>query len=217
MALRIFITATNTDIGKTHTTLKLLEAFTRMGLRVGAFKPVETGVTNLPQDGTALHNALKRFNPAFQEIGLETIVPVRFQLPAAPYVAKGTNPIDYQTIDRAFEKIEAVADVVIIEGAGGILVPLDDETTMLDLARRFNAAILLVGHCRLGCINDLMLNIRLFEQAGLEYRWVLNCRDDDQTFAAVSLPYLRDRFGTVPVLQRDLFSVARSFLPQEAP
>jgi len=92
MPLKIFVTATNTDIGKTHTTLLLMEEAAKRGLRPLAFKPVETGVTGgVAPDGSRLLEASKRLNPDAASLRLEDIVPYRFELPAAPIVAKGNR------------------------------------------------------------------------------------------------------------------------------
>lgn len=212
MAKRIFVTATNTDIGKTHTTRLLIEALSRMGLRVGVFKPIETGVDSTPPDGAALFEAAVTHNRSLAQLSLEDIVPVRFPLPAAPYVANGGRKIDFALIERSLAKIETFCDVVLIEGAGGLFVPVDAKTMMIDLPRRFNAVTLLVTHCRLGCINDTLLNLKALDDAGLSYVWAFNCRDSDLSFEQTSLPYFRDHFGTLYFVREEIDAIARSLL-----
>jgi dethiobiotin synthetase len=212
LAKRIFVTATNTDIGKTHTMKLLIAAFSRMGLRTGVFKPIETGVDSLPLDGKALFESASAHNPSLEQLSLEEIVPVRFSLPAAPDVASGGEEIDFALIDRSLEKIEALCDVVLIEGAGGLFVPIDEKTMMIDLPRRFHAVTFLVTHCRLGCINDTLLNLKALDDAGLPYLWGFNCRGDDDTFDRTSLPYFLHRFEKLCFIQDDIDSIARSLL-----
>lgn len=212
MAKRIFVTATNTDIGKTYTTKLLIEAYSRMGLRVGIYKPIETGVVDFPVDGKSLFETASSFNPALSELSLNDIVTLQFPLPAAPYVASGGAPIDLALFERGLEKIESLCDIVLIEGAGGLLVPIDEETMMIDLPRRFHAVTLLVTHCRLGCINDTLLNLKALQDAALPFVWGFNCRENDLAFEQTSLPYFQNRFKTLYFIQEDIDSIARTLL-----
>jgi len=212
LAERIFITATNTDVGKTYTTLKLMEQFSLLGYRVGAFKPIETGVIDLPPDGSRLCNAMHEHNPDTRHLGINDIVPLQYRLPAAPFVASGGLAFDVQKSMAALEKIEAHCDVVLIEGAGGLLVPVDATTMMIDLAEKLGATILLVTHCKLGCINDTLLNLNLLKQRTLPYKWVLNCHEDDSAFETVSLPYFETAFGTFYRLENDAQTLCETLI-----
>lgn len=212
MAKRIFVTATNTDIGKTYTTKLLMEAFNRMGFRVGVYKPIETGVMDFPVDGKSLFETASSFNPALSELTLNDIVTLQFPLPAAPYVASGGVSIDLALFKRGLEKIESLCDVVFIEGAGGLFVPIDETSMMIDLPRYFNAVTLLVTHCRLGCINDTLLNLKALDDAQLPYVWGFNCRESDLSFEQTSLPYFAHRFETLYFIRDDIDAIARSLL-----
>lgn len=212
MSKRIFVTATNTNIGKTHTSLLLIEAFTRLGLRVGVYKPIETGVTEVPSDGNALFQAARTHNQTLNALSIEDIVTLQFPLPAAPFVANEGRKIDLSLFDKALEKIETLCDVVIIEGAGGLMVPVDEETMMIDLARYFNAVTLLVTHCNLGCINDTLLSIQALEKAKLPFIWALNCRLDDTDFTTTSLPYFNHQFKKIFRIDQDIDTIAKALL-----
>lgn len=212
MAIRIFVTATNTDVGKTYTTLRLLHHYASKGYRVGAIKPIETGVTDFPPDGSQLLEAMKTLNPECRDLSIDTVVPLRFALPAAPYVANGARSIDFERIEKALECVEARCDILLIEGAGGLFVPLDPDHMIIDLIRRFDAKALLVSHCRLGCINDTLLNLRALDAAGIPYRWALNRRPDDSAFETVSAPYFKARFAPFYILQENLETLAESLL-----
>lgn len=189
---RIFVTATNTGIGKTYTTLQLMEQIAAAGLRVGVLKPIETGVQDLPEDGALLHEALLRLNPSAAGATVDDVVPLQFALPAAPLIAKEKALIDYHAIDKALEKMEAVCDVCLIEGAGGLMVPVDEYIAMIDLIIRFEAQALLVAHCKLGCINDTLLSLEALRQRKIPHLFALNCRGEED-FDAISRPYF-DRF-----------------------
>ena len=212
LAQRIFVTATNTDIGKTYTTLQLIRHYAKSGYRVGAIKPIETGVDEFPPDGSLLLQTLKEVNPGFADFGVDDIVPVQMELPAAPYVASGAKPIDFSKIDKALSRIEERCDILIIEGAGGLLVPLDKEHMIIDLISRYNAKALLVSHCRLGCINDTLLNLMALDTAKISHEWVLNRREGDTTYDTVSAPYFNDRFETVFILQDNIEELAERLL-----
>lgn len=190
MKKRIFVTATNTDIGKTHTTKLLLREFASRGFRVGAIKPIETGVVNFDaKDAKELLGVLRELNSEFANINLEDIVPIVYELAASPFVASRGKELDIKKLDSAIEKLEKYCDILIIEGAGGLLVPLDCELMMVDLVSHFKASAILVTHCSLGCINDTLLSKRVLEDANIKHLVVFNCREDDTGFEAISLPY----------------------------
>jgi dethiobiotin synthetase len=200
----IFITATNTEIGKTYTTVKLMHALTAKGYRVGVIKPIETGVEEQPADGTLLLQTLKALNPEAQAMEIGDVVPVQMALPAAPFVAKGDEEIDWDAIDQAVEAMGAVCDICLIEGAGGLLVPVDEETDMIDVIERFHAKALLVAHCKLGCINDLRLSLEALSRRGIPHEWVLNCREGMEDFRKTSQPYFDEEHSGWLTLQEDI-------------
>lgn len=194
MSKRIFITATNTNVGKTYTTLQLLAAYTQMGYRVGVYKPIETGVNGLPADGSLLLKHAQYSNPELKGFKASDIVTLSLPLPAAPYIANKGKKIDLSRFDTALNKIEKHCDIILIEGVGGMMVPLDDELMMIDLARHFNATTLLVTHCSLGCINDTLLSIERLKQLNIPYLWTFNCHKNRDNFTHISLPYFKQKF-----------------------
>jgi len=208
----IFITATNTDIGKTYATLNLIEALGKRGLRVGVFKPIETGVVELPLDGKLLLDAVKKTNPDLRDFTCEDIVPYQFPLPAAPYVSKGRRNIDLKVLRVAFKKISKVSDIMLIEGAGGLMVPIEKDLYMYDLIDFFDAKALLVTHSKLGCINDTLLNINFLDSLGVEYIWCVNLRDKEG-FEEKTLPFYKEKFGKVLTLQDDLEEIIERLIP----
>lgn len=212
MSKRIFVSATNTDIGKTYTSKLLIAAFSRLGYRVGVYKPIETGVTTLPHDGNELFQYALSFNPDLSKLSLDDIVTLQYPLPAAPYVANEGRTIDLTLFEKALAKIETVCDIVIIEGAGGLMVPIDEHTMMIDLPRYFNAVTFLVTHCNLGCINDTLLSLKALEDTRLPHLWGLNCRSSDQGFEKTSLPYLSHRFASLYRIDKDIDAIAKALL-----
>ena len=189
MKKRIFVTATNTDVGKTYTTKLLLKEFAARGLGVGVIKPIETGVREYPLDGEALLECVKELNPKLWALDIEDVVPITYELPAAPFVASGGKRLDLQKILSAIEEIENQCDVLIIEGAGGLYVPIDGELMMLDLIEKLSAVALLVTHCSLGCINDTLLSQKALQSRNISHAIAFNCRDTDEVFTKISEPY----------------------------
>jgi len=190
MNKRIFVTATNTDIGKTYTSKLILKEFASRGLRVGVIKPIETGiVSGVYPDGDELLSTCRTYNQEFKALHVEDIVPISYELAAAPVIASNNKKLNLKKIDEAIQKIEKLCDVLIIEGAGGLYVPLDDEYMIIDLIKYLKAKTLLVTHCSLGCINDTLLSKKALEDENIAHVVGFNCRDKDSDFAKVSQPY----------------------------
>ncbi|MFT7859562.1 MAG: dethiobiotin synthase [Sulfurimonas sp.] len=199
MAKRIFITATNTDIGKTYTTKLLMRELTEKGYKVGVIKPIETGVIDgIYLDGDLLLSHLKEVNPLAKDLQVQDIVPISYELPAAPYISSDFGTIDYGKIDESVKKMESICDVLLIEGAGGLFVPVDHKMMMIDLIEYFDAEALLVSHCSLGCINDALIHKKALDDRGIKNELVFNCRDEEEkSFETISLPYFQKIFPEV--------------------
>ena len=189
MTKRIFVTATNTDIGKTYTTKLLINEFAARGIRVGVIKPIETGVVNTALDGQELFESIKAVNLEFKDLSVNDIVPITYELAAAPYIASNKEKLDLIKLESAIEKIEKLCDLLIIEGAGGLYVPIDDEYMIIDLIKYLNASALLVTHCSLGCINDTLLSEKALRDNEIKFITAFNCKNNDKSFSTVSEPY----------------------------
>ena len=209
---RIFITATNTDIGKTYTTKLLLKEFASRGLRVGVMKPIETGVVTNAPDGDMLLSLIKELNNEFKELSRKDIVPITYELPAAPYVSSKNKPLDLQLIDTTVKRLEKLCDILIIEGAGGLYVPIDENMMMIDLIQYLDAKSLLVTHCALGCINDTLLSVNALKEKNLEHNVVFNCREHNENFEIVSQPYFLETGFEVLKLEKDIKQVCDNLL-----
>ncbi len=208
----LFITATNTDVGKTYTTLKLLELYARLGYRVGVMKPIETGVKNAPKDATRLFKKACTLNPVLNALTLDDICPIRFTLPAAPIVANNLEPIDLAPLKKSYDKLNKMCDLILIEGAGGLLTPINLNFYMADLIPFFDAKALLVCDDALGAINQIHLNLHYLASQKIAYEWIINQRDPH--FEQISKPYLQAHFGKVETIEHDLATVARRLLDQ---
>ncbi|WP_457560315.1 dethiobiotin synthase [Caminibacter sp.] len=203
--MNIFISANNTECGKTYTTLKLIEKFSSLGYRVGVFKPVETGVEDYPLDGKKLFKKACIYNPKLKTLTLNDIVPVQLKLPAAPVVA---GEVDFEKIKKAYEKIRPLCDILLIEGAGGLLVPVNEKFKMIDFVKFFNAKLFLVIRSNLGCINDFLLNKFYLETNKIPFIWAVNLMDE--SYFKITHPYLKKHNPLL--IQKDLDKIAKKLL-----
>ena len=197
--MNLFITANNTNMGKTYTTLKLIEALSKE-FKVGVFKPIETGVKKYPLDGKILLETTKKVNPDFKDINLDDVVPIQFSLPAAPIVC---GEIDFRKIDESYKKLKKRCDILLIEGAGGIAVPITKNFIMKDFIDYFNAKSFLVIGGKLGCINDLTLNLNFFTPD----IWAINVLEE--SFFKTTYPYLKQKYKNPLLIQNDLDKIVQ--------
>jgi dethiobiotin synthetase len=186
-----FIAGTDTGVGKTEVARALLERLAASGLRPVALKPVETGcASDAPEDALALRKAC---GPPGDALELDRVCPYRFELPAAPLVAAGGRTIDLGRIEALVR--EAMGPIVV-EAAGGLLVPLTREivqgspvsrmVTNLDLAERLGLPVVLVGRAGLGTLNHCALSAQALLARGLEVAAIVLNRvaaQDDPTVA----------------------------------
>lgn len=195
----IFVTATNTDVGKTYASEKFLRHFASLGLKVGYFKPCETGVIDSPLDGTKMLKLVKQLNEDF-DVTINDIVPYQFKLPAAPYVSKGDITIDIEFLKQKQKELQKMCDVLIIEGAGGLMVPIEKDIFIIDLIKEFQAQAFLITPSKLGCINDTLLSIQALETRNIDFEFFINLYEDKDSFEEVSLPFLKDCFSEINYL-----------------
>ena len=190
----LFITATGTNVGKTHTTLKLIEALSDKGLSIGVFKPIETGVTNTAPDASILLQACQKVNENFKDLSTEDITAYTFPLPAAPFCADIDSTIDIQKIIEKHDELSKLCDILLVEGAGGLMVPITKEYMMINLIKELNAKTLLVTPSRLGCINDTVLSILALKTFDIDFDWCVNLYEDREDFSEVTKPYYDEVF-----------------------
>jgi len=195
----IFISATNTDVGKTYACEKFLRYFASKGLKVGYFKPCETGVIDLPIDGSKMLKLTKELNPNFN-VSINDVVPYQFKLPAAPYVAKEETTISLSYLKQKKEYLSSLCDILIIEGAGGLMVPLEEDLFIIDLIKEFNSEAILITPSKLGCINDTLLSIEALKNRDINFEFFINLYEDKDSFEKVSKPFLEKYFKKLSFL-----------------
>ncbi len=177
----LFVTGTDTSVGKTFVSLALIAHWRGRGLRVGVMKPCETGCVPLengelyPADAAAL---LKESRTA---LSLDEVCPSRFRAPMAPAEAAALEggAFSVEEAVRIFRAIRRSHDVTIVEGAGGLIVPFEGERTTIDLVRAMEIPILVVAHAGLGTINHTCLTVEAARSHGLDVLGVVFTRSED--------------------------------------
>ncbi|NNL96055.1 MAG: dethiobiotin synthase [Xanthomonadales bacterium] len=174
---RIFVTGTDTEVGKTWVASALARHLVSCGLQVAVMKPVASGCVTTEQ-GLRNEDALSLIRAANVIMPYEQVNPYAYEPAIAPHIAAteaGRYPDSAHIVDIA-DDVEA--DVLIVEGAGGWCVPLHDEIWIPDLVRALGAEVILVAGIKLGCINHAVLTARQIQADGLRLLgWVANQLD----------------------------------------
>ena len=203
----LFITGTDTGVGKTWATLGLMAKWQAGGLVVNGMKPVASG--SEWQEGQLRNNdAVLIWNQSSGPVSYQQVNPYAFAEPIAPHIAskKMGAHVDLDVLAAAFHDLAGAADRVVVEGVGGWRVPLSDEWQTGDLVKRLNLAVVMVVGLRLGCINHALLTTESILAAGLPFAgWLGNgiCRDYSESQA--TLDYLCEQIpvpflGNIPWL-----------------
>ncbi len=195
MTKKLFISATNTNIGKTYASIKILETLGKKGIKVGAIKPIETGVIDTPADAKALLETCQKYNRDFKELNAFDICAYTFSLPAAPFCADNQKQINIAHILKKIKEIEQFCDFLLIEGAGGLLVPIKEDFFMIDLIKKIpSLKTLLVTPSYLGCINETLLSIEALQKREIDFKWCVNLYKDKKEFEIVTKPFYDSYF-----------------------
>jgi dethiobiotin synthetase len=197
-ALSLFVTGTDTEIGKTLVSAALLHGCVDRGLRAAALKPIAAGATW--RDG-AWHNddADQLAAAANVRLAPETSTPYLLKAPAAPHIVAAQEGValDIAHIVACHRLACEQADIVVVEGVGGFRVPLDERLDTADLAIALNLPVLLVVGIRLGCISHALLTAEAIAARGLVLAgWVANRIDPAMTFADENIATLRARLAS---------------------
>lgn len=203
MSTAFFVTGTDTNVGKTWSTVALMLALQRQGKQVNAMKPVAAGCDWM-QGGWKNHDALLLQRYASQPVNYEVINPYAFQAAVSPHVACGGVDVQLQKIQANLAQLVAQSEVVLVEGAGGWLSPLSLSMDNADLARALRLTVILVVGMRLGCLNHARLTYQGILQAGLECAgWVAVQLEPAMPEFAANLSFLQTQLhapmlGTLP-------------------
>jgi dethiobiotin synthetase len=194
-----FIAGTDTGVGKTWVTTRWLRSLRESGIDAVGMKPVECGGRD---DAIAIREAGDGIAT------LDEINPLPLPEPLAPAAIDGAPRIDFDKILANFDLLSRLHPPVLVEGAGGWLVPLDRERTMADLAVALGLPVVVVAANRLGVLNHTLLTVRAIVSSGLECRAVfLNDLDEalrpDDLSRESNARVLRDLLPGVSVIERD--------------
>jgi dethiobiotin synthetase len=170
----LFITGTDTGVGKTLIAGAIAKILTDKGLKVGVFKPIATGCKR-NWDGLISDDTEFLSYCANSDLSLSTITPVGYHTPAAPIVSAACDgsAIDFDRIAAAYKDICQNSDIVIVEGIGGVRVPLTEEFDLLDLAVEFALPAVIVARPNLGTINHTLMTIDCVRAAKLKIAGVV--------------------------------------------
>jgi len=172
----VFVTGTDTGIGKTRVSVALIHALRAQGLRVAAMKPVAAG-TEL-REGVMINEDVAALTAAANvDADPKCVNPYLFPPPIAPHIAAAQAgvAIDLKLIVDAYSRLAALADVVVVEGVGGFRVPLNATQDAADLALALGLPMLLVVGLRLGCLNHALLTVEAIAHRKLPWAgWVGN-------------------------------------------
>ncbi len=190
-----FVTGTDTGVGKSLVSAALLHACAGLGYRAVGMKPVAAGADQI--DGVWCNEDVRQLQAAANVVADSAWVnPYLLRTPVAPHIAadyQGVS-IELPRIRDAYEHLAALADVVIVEGAGGFKVPLSATRDSADLAVYLALPIILVVGMRLGCINHALLTAEAIATRGLKLAgWVANRLDPEMAAYAENLTALRMR------------------------
>lgn len=165
----LFITGTDTGVGKTHIACAIVRELREAGHRVGAFKPACSGAS-LDENGHSHWDDVDRLREALdREVSDDQLCPQRFFAPLAPPVAAGKEGrrVDWKSIIHGFEAWQKGCDILVIEGAGGLLCPLTNDVTMAEFAGFSSYPLVIVARLGLGTINHTLLTVEVARQRGL--------------------------------------------------
>ncbi|MFD0913541.1 dethiobiotin synthase [Methylophilus luteus] len=198
----LFVTGTDTGVGKTTVTEHLIQQLVAQGLKVVGMKPVASGCEWLA--GRWQNEDVMRLTAASNvQAPPELVNPYCFQPAIAPHLAAIAAGVDIRldVIQSAFTELAAMSDVVIVEGAGGLLVPLNATHSIADLVQALQLPALLVVGMRLGCINHALLTAQLLQQRQIPCcGWVANQIDSHMAMQDENLQTLTDWLQQPPLL-----------------
>ncbi len=221
---RWFVTGTDTGVGKTLISAALLHALAIRHARVVGMKPVAAGLV-LHEGRMVSEDVLQLRAASTVQVPAELDNPVALPDPLSPHLAarRAQRPVQVAELVSAFEALCTHADAVLVEGAGGWRVPLNDTETLADLARALQAPVVMVVGMRLGCLNHALLTAEAVRADGLTLAgWVANVIDPDMACLDENIQTLQARLGApllgvVPWQPQPDATTIQLALPQVAP
>ena len=217
----IFVTGTDTGVGKTLVAGLLARYLREQGCRAITQKWVQTGIRDDPFD-IATHVELMGVEDDAIQSYAEDMTPYTFQLPASPHLAaaRENTRIDPHKIIASFRRLSDIFDAVIVEGAGGLMVPLNDETLLVDVVAALAMPVVVVAANKLGAINHTLLTAEALRTRNIDVQGIVfNTLDPNQDEAVLrDNPDIVKAFAGVPILgqlpwSKDSESLRHDFKP----
>jgi dethiobiotin synthetase len=197
-----FVIGTDTGVGKTYIASALVRYFAAMGTQVVGMKPVasgcEVGKEGIWQNQLVNEDMAALYVASNVKADIDLINPYRFAPAIAPHIAAKQVGVSINTdvILQRYQALQVMADMVVVEAAGGFFVPLNDDETIADLAVKLNVPLILVVGMRLGCINHALLTVEAIKARGLTLAgWVANRIDADMPVFEENLASLKQRIA----------------------
>ncbi len=208
----LFITGTDTEVGKTLVSGALLLKLREHGMKAIGYKPVVAG-TYQDAKGVPLNEDLETLRIA-SDLGPHelSLCPYVLNQPAAPHLVAADQglKLEMSVIKQAFQNVQNQADCVVVEGAGGFIIPLNDEADLSGFAKEIDLPIILVVGMKLGCINHALLTYEAIKARHLTIiGWVANTLSEEMPFLQANLQTLQSRIqapflGLIPTLPKEL-------------
>ncbi|MFH1367563.1 MAG: dethiobiotin synthase [Elusimicrobiota bacterium] len=190
----LFITGTDTGVGKTYVACAILRALRRYGMAVGAMKPVATGDRNDARNliaASGVNETLDRINPVFLKESLAPLVSARFE----------GKEVDLKPVYVIFREFLKKYTFTVVEGVGGLLVPLTEKIKVIDMARKLRLPALIVARPQLGTINHTLLTVRELRRMKLEIAGIVLSGVRKTTLAEKTNPSVIRELTGLPVLE----------------
>ncbi len=196
----VFVTGTDTGVGKTVLACGIAADLAARGVNVGVMKPIETGVEPADQatDAARLAKAGGVSDP------IDDISPCRLRHPLAPSVAARLEekPVDWSALNSAYQRLHRRHDFMVVEGCGGLMVPIDESRTVIDLVRISDLPVLIVARPTLGTLNHTALTVHAARSHGLKMLGIVLSPGDATAsdLAEQTNPSELERLCEIPVL-----------------
>lgn len=197
----LFVTGTDTGVGKTIVALALIDGLKEAGLRVAGMKPIATGCVRTAE-GLKNEDGLALLERSSVPLAYASVNPYAFEPPVAPHLAATTvdTEISLGAVNDVYRQLLQQVDCVVVEGIGGWRVPLNHQAFVSTLVRYLGLPALLVVGVRLGCINHALLTVEAIERDEVKMLgWVANQVDVDYRYVEATVTSL-ERFIEAPLL-----------------
>lgn len=202
--MNLFITATDTDVGKTFITCALLQALLQKQIKATALKPIQTGCEII--NGKTISPDVNEYKKI---LGNQCIEPkYAFEFPASPHYSSQLENtyISLKELSDYVQHHSKNYEITLIEGAGGVFVPINDTTYMLDLIKAANARVVLVFDNKLGAINQVLQNTNILQNAGIEIAAIVaNNTEFDNPICVSNIKYLENKLDDIHIIHLPLF------------